>query len=96
VVPSISRITVFEKTRKKENRTLGAVLQELLVLLHSLDGSPILVNMILGPVSLLDCLVFCCFLAPQLLIHVGFFETVGVLLRCLPFLCTLCGCYKFR
>lgn len=43
--------------------------------------------MILGPVSYLDCVVFCILLAPQLLIHVGLFETVGVVLRCLPFLC---------
>ncbi|KAI0128426.1 Alpha/Beta hydrolase protein [Xylariales sp. AK1849] len=42
--------------------------------------------MILGPVSYLDCLAFCVFLAPQLLIHVGIFELVGVVLQCLPFL----------
>ncbi|KAH8203372.1 hypothetical protein TruAng_002467 [Truncatella angustata] len=42
--------------------------------------------MILGPISYLDCIVFCVFLAPQLLIHVGLFETVGVALQCLPFL----------
>ncbi|KAK8055844.1 alpha/beta-hydrolase [Apiospora rasikravindrae] len=42
--------------------------------------------MILGPVSYLDCLVFCVFLAPQLLIHVGLVETLGVVLQCLPFL----------
>ncbi|KAI0013732.1 alpha/beta-hydrolase [Xylariaceae sp. FL0662B] len=42
--------------------------------------------MILGPVSYLDCVVFCVFLTPQLLIHVGLFETVVVVLRCLPFL----------
>ncbi|KAI1496715.1 hypothetical protein F5X99DRAFT_421888 [Biscogniauxia marginata] len=39
-----------------------------------------------GPVSYLDCIAFCIFLAPQLLIHVGLFETVFVVLRCLPFL----------
>ncbi|KAK8113690.1 hypothetical protein PG999_005759 [Apiospora kogelbergensis] len=42
--------------------------------------------MILGPVSYLDCIVFCVFLAPQLLVHVGLVETLGVILRCLPFL----------
>ncbi|KAK8138186.1 hypothetical protein PG984_001566 [Apiospora sp. TS-2023a] len=42
--------------------------------------------MILGPVSYLDCIVFCVFLAPQLLIHVGPIETLAVVLRCLPFL----------
>lgn len=43
--------------------------------------------MILGPVSYLDCLVFCAFLAPQLIIHVGIIDTVLVVLQCLPFLC---------
>ncbi|KAK0386281.1 hypothetical protein NLU13_6118 [Sarocladium strictum] len=42
--------------------------------------------MILGPVSLIDCVVFCIFLAPQLLIQVGIFSTVLTVLRCLPFL----------
>ncbi|KAI4861062.1 alpha/beta-hydrolase [Hypoxylon rubiginosum] len=42
--------------------------------------------MILGPVSYLDCVVFCAFLTPQLIIHVGFLKTVFVALRCLPFL----------
>ncbi|OTA66627.1 Arylacetamide deacetylase-like protein [Hypoxylon sp. EC38] len=42
--------------------------------------------MILGPVSYLDCVVFCAFLTPQLIIHVGLLETVLVVLRCLPFL----------
>ncbi|RYP33670.1 hypothetical protein DL767_004665 [Monosporascus sp. MG133] len=42
--------------------------------------------MILGPVSYLDCIVFCVFLTPQLLIHVGLLKTVSVVLRCLPFL----------
>ncbi|KAI3540973.1 hypothetical protein CMEL01_10997 [Colletotrichum melonis] len=42
--------------------------------------------MILGPVSLLDCLVFVIFLTPQLLINVGFFPTVVVTLKMLPFL----------
>ncbi|KAI1378325.1 alpha/beta-hydrolase [Hypoxylon crocopeplum] len=42
--------------------------------------------MILGPVSYLDCLVFCVFLTPQLIIHVGLLETVLVVLQCLPFL----------
>lgn len=42
--------------------------------------------MILGPVSYLDCLVFCVFLAPQLILDVGLFETIKVALQCLPFL----------
>ncbi|RYP17522.1 hypothetical protein DL765_004486 [Monosporascus sp. GIB2] len=42
--------------------------------------------MILGPVSYLDCIVFCIFLTPQLLIHVGLLKTVSIVLRCLPFL----------
>ncbi|KAI1333804.1 Arylacetamide deacetylase-like protein [Xylariaceae sp. FL0016] len=42
--------------------------------------------MILGPVSYLDCVIFCIFLTPQLLIHVGLWESVGVVLQCLPFL----------
>ncbi|KAI1807971.1 alpha/beta-hydrolase [Daldinia bambusicola] len=42
--------------------------------------------MILGPVSYVDCIVFCAFLTPQLIIHVGLLETVLVGLQCLPFL----------
>ncbi|KAI0858937.1 Alpha/Beta hydrolase protein [Xylaria cubensis] len=42
--------------------------------------------MILNPISYLDCVVFCIFLAPQLLIHIGVLETISVVLRCLPFL----------
>jgi hypothetical protein len=42
--------------------------------------------MILGPVTLLDCLVFLIFLAPQLLIQVGLFQTVHVAVKALPFL----------
>ncbi|KAL2205058.1 alpha/beta-hydrolase [Sarocladium strictum] len=42
--------------------------------------------MILGPVSLIDCLVFCIFLAPQLILQVGIFSTVLTTLQCLPFL----------
>ncbi|KAK4639008.1 hypothetical protein QC761_702450 [Podospora bellae-mahoneyi] len=41
--------------------------------------------LLLGPVSYLDCLVFCVFLAPQLIWHVGFFETVWCVLQALPF-----------
>jgi hypothetical protein len=48
--------------------------------------------MILGPVSLLDCLVFCLFLAPQLIIQVGLIRTVVTVLRTLPFLRTLLCC----
>ncbi|KOS19501.1 Monoterpene epsilon-lactone hydrolase [Escovopsis weberi] len=42
--------------------------------------------MILGPVSLIDCLAYALFLAPQLLIQAGLFPTLLVLLRALPFL----------
>lgn len=42
--------------------------------------------MILGPVSYLDCIVFCIFLAPQLILNVGLFETVLTVLQVLPFL----------
>lgn len=44
--------------------------------------------MILGPVSLIDCLVFCIYLTPQLLYQAGFFPTAAVVLRVIPFLCT--------
>ncbi|GAB1320101.1 hypothetical protein MFIFM68171_10311 [Madurella fahalii] len=40
----------------------------------------------LGPVSYLDCLVFCVFLAPQLLWQVGFFETILCVFQAVPFL----------
>ncbi|KAK4155205.1 Alpha/Beta hydrolase protein [Chaetomidium leptoderma] len=39
----------------------------------------------LGPVSYLDCIVFCVFLAPQLVWRVGFIETVLCVLQALPF-----------
>ncbi|PNY27057.1 Uncharacterized protein TCAP_03007 [Tolypocladium capitatum] len=42
--------------------------------------------MILGPVSLIDCLVYCIFLVPQLIRHVGLFRTIVVVLKTLPFL----------
>ncbi|MDB5910668.1 MAG: hypothetical protein JWP34_4782 [Massilia sp.] len=42
--------------------------------------------MILGPVSYFDCLVFCLLLTPQLLWHVGLFETAFCGLGTLPFL----------
>lgn len=45
--------------------------------------------MILGPISYLDCLVFCVFLAPQLLLRVGLLGTLATGLQCLPFLCKL-------
>lgn len=45
-------------------------------------------KMILGPVSYLDCIVFCIFLAPQLILNVGLFETVLTVLQVLPFLGT--------
>ncbi|KAL2064715.1 hypothetical protein VTL71DRAFT_3853 [Oculimacula yallundae] len=42
--------------------------------------------MILGQVSWLDCFVFLLFLAPQLIIHVGFFPTLFCGIKALPFL----------
>jgi len=42
--------------------------------------------MILGQVSWLDCFVFLLFLAPQLIIQVGFFRTLTCGLQALPFL----------
>ncbi|KAG0647643.1 Meiotically up-regulated [Hyphodiscus hymeniophilus] len=42
--------------------------------------------MILGQVSWLDCFVFLVFLAPQLIIQVGFFRTLVCGLQALPFL----------
>ncbi|KAK4188701.1 Alpha/Beta hydrolase protein [Podospora australis] len=41
--------------------------------------------LLLGPVTYLDCVVFCIFLAPALIRQVGLFETVGCVLRALPF-----------
>lgn len=41
----------------------------------------------LGPVSYLDCAVFCLFLAPQLIWRAGFFETAWCALQALPFIC---------
>ncbi|KAF2100781.1 Arylacetamide deacetylase-like protein [Rhizodiscina lignyota] len=43
--------------------------------------------MILSQISYLDCLVFLIFLAPQLIIHVGFFETAKWVLGASPSLC---------
>ncbi|KAK4231576.1 Alpha/Beta hydrolase protein [Podospora fimiseda] len=43
-------------------------------------------GILLGPVSYLDCIVFCLFLTPQLLWEVGLIETVHCVLRALPFL----------
>ena len=42
--------------------------------------------MILGPISLIDCLVFVLFLAPQLLLQVRLYDTVACILQVLPFL----------
>ncbi|KAI9723351.1 MAG: hypothetical protein M1812_001235 [Candelaria pacifica] len=42
--------------------------------------------MILGQVSYLDCIAFLCFLAPQLLISVGLWETSLCAIQALPFL----------
>lgn len=43
--------------------------------------------MILGPVSLIDCLVFLIFLTPQLLIEAGIFATLRAAIPALPYLC---------
>ncbi|KAK3682709.1 Alpha/Beta hydrolase protein [Podospora appendiculata] len=40
----------------------------------------------LGPVSYLDCVVFCILLAPQLIWRVGFLDTAFCVLQALPFL----------
>lgn len=42
--------------------------------------------MILGPVSYLDCIVFCVFLAPQLIWQAGLFRTIFHASRAVPFL----------
>ncbi|CZS91435.1 related to hydrolase [Rhynchosporium agropyri] len=42
--------------------------------------------MILGQISWLDCFVFLLFLAPQLIIHIGFFPTLFCGIKALPFL----------
>jgi hypothetical protein len=55
-------------------------------LLHHFTYNVANTIMILGPVSYLDCLVFCLFLAPQLVWHVGLFETTLCALTALPFL----------
>lgn len=52
-----------------------------------IPGSLVIPTMILGQVSYLDCLVFLLFLAPQLFIQVGFWNTLACVLRALPFLC---------
>lgn len=41
----------------------------------------------LGPVSYLDCIVFCIFLAPQLVWQAGLVPTVLCVLQALPFFC---------
>jgi hypothetical protein len=42
--------------------------------------------MMLGPVSYLDCIVYCVFLAPQLIWRVGIISTALCVLKALPFL----------
>lgn len=42
--------------------------------------------MILGAVSLIDCLVFVAFLIPQLLLRLGFIRTLEVAVNALPFI----------
>jgi hypothetical protein len=42
--------------------------------------------MILGPIRLIDLVVFALFLAPQFAFRVGVFRTVLVALRALPFI----------
>lgn len=43
-------------------------------------------KMILSQISYLDCVAFLIFLVPQLLIHVGLFETARCGLKAMPFL----------
>jgi hypothetical protein len=42
--------------------------------------------MILGQIAWIDCFVFLLFLAPQLIVQVGFFRTLIVGFKALPFL----------
>ncbi|KAK3401019.1 Alpha/Beta hydrolase protein [Sordaria brevicollis] len=42
-------------------------------------------GIILGPVSYFDCIVFCIFLAPQLIINVGLIPIIGCVLQASPF-----------
>lgn len=42
--------------------------------------------MILGPISLIDCVVFVIFLIPQLLYQVGFLSSLLLVGKVLPFL----------
>lgn len=44
--------------------------------------------MILGAVSLVDCLIFVIFLGPQLLYQAGLISTLVVVAKVLPFLST--------
>lgn len=58
-------------------------------------------GMILGPVSYLDCIIFCIFLAPQLIWNVGLLPTIKCMLEALPFVCTffstfLCLSYMYH
>lgn len=43
----------------------------------------------LTPISYLDCLVFCLFLAAGLIKQIGLYETTWTTLQMLPFLCKL-------
>lgn len=45
------------------------------------------VTMILGQIAWVDCFAFLVFLAPQLIIQVGFFQTAFCGIKALPFLC---------
>jgi len=42
--------------------------------------------MILGPVSYIDCVVFCILLVPALLLDVGLLDTIRCIIKALPFL----------
>ncbi|KAI6376554.1 hypothetical protein MCOR25_002764 [Pyricularia grisea] len=42
--------------------------------------------MLLEPMSIIDCTVFCILLAPQLILQAGLFDTVACVVNCLPFL----------
>lgn len=51
-----------------------------------ISSSLLTILMILGQVSLLDCLVFLVFLAPQLLFHVNTVELLSCIFYALPFI----------
>jgi hypothetical protein len=53
------------------------------------------VNMILGPITLVDCAVFVLFLIPQLLYQAGLARTLLTVIKVLPFLGTQHYCKTY-